>query len=150
MDWARIFELANAWALIWWIALIVGPRGPRFGALVLFAGVGLLALAYAALLVAMLTGAIEGGGGGDFTSLAGVQALMGSDAGLTVGWIHFLALDLFAGLWIANNAASVGVARLIQAPLLLLTLFAGPFGLLVYLILRAARRRGGAKWAGPR
>ena len=70
-----------------------------------------------------------------------------SKGGITVGWIHYLALDLFTGLWIARDADAKGFGRLGQAPVLLATFLAGPLGLLIWLVIRepAARRA-----AGPR
>ena len=68
-----------------------------------------------------------------------------SDGGVTVGWIHYLALDLFAGLWIAKDADQKGFSRLIQAPVLLLTFVAGPAGLLLWLVIRESRARKGAR-----
>ena len=51
-------------------------------------------------------------------------ALLASDAGIVVGWTHYLAFDLFVGLWIARDADAKGFGRLIQVPFLLLTFLA--------------------------
>ena len=66
-----------------------------------------------------------------------------ADGGVTAGWTHYLAFDLFVGLWIARDGDAKGISRLVQAPVLLATFMAGPLGLLVWLILRepAAQRR---------
>ena len=68
-----------------------------------------------------------------------------SDGGVTVGWIHYLALDLFAGLWIAKDADQKEFSRLVQAPVLLLTFVAGPAGLLLWLAVREGRARRAAR-----
>jgi hypothetical protein len=61
------------------------------------------------------------------------------------GWAHFLAFDLFVASWQAEDAPRAGVRHWLLVPCLLLTLFAGPAGLLLYLLLAAgARRRGRA------
>lgn len=142
MNWDTIFGLANLLALLCWIALIVAPRGEITRTLIFYGGVGLLCLAYAVLLVLLLTGVIDGASGVDFTSIAGVRSIFASDAGATVGWIHYLALDLFTGMWIARDADAKGFSRVWQAPVLVLTFLAGPFGLLLWLAIRepAARR----------
>lgn len=145
MPWPLIFGLANLLALLCWLVLIAAPRGEVIKALIFYGGIGLLCLAYGVLLVLLLTGAIDAGGAGgaiDFTSIAGVRSIFASDAGATVGWIHYLALDLFAGMWIARDADAKGFSRLWQAPVLVLTFMAGPLGLLVWLVIRepAARR----------
>ena len=88
-----------------------------------------------------MTGLIDGGGTAapDFTTLAGVRQLLSSPGGATVGWIHYLAFDLFVGLWVARNADKYGFARWLQIPILFFVLMIGPFGLILYLLLRFTR-----------
>ena len=73
-----------------------------------------------------------------------MRAIFGSDAGVTIGWTHYLAFDLFVGLWIARDADAKGISRYVQAPILLATLLAGPLGLGIWLALRepAGGRQG--------
>ena len=67
--------------------------------------------------------------------------MFASDAGIVIGWTHYLAFDLFVGLWIAKDADSKGFARWVQLPFLAATLFAGPIGLLAWLVTRERRAR---------
>lgn len=147
MSWDTLFLLANYYAFLSWIALAALPRGPKVLALILYAGVFLLCLAYTVLLVGFLTGSIDQGGpgGGSFTTLAGVMKLFATPGGTTLGWIHYLAFDLFTGLWIARDADNKGFGRLAQVPFLFLTLMAGPVGLLSWLVVRERRARAQAK-----
>lgn len=147
MSWDTLFLLANYWAFGGWIALAFLPRGPKVLALILYAGVFLLSLAYAVLLVGFLTGTIDQGGpgGGSFTTLAGVMKLFATPGGTTLGWIHYLAFDLFTGLWIARDADNKGFNRIVQFPFLFLTLMVGPVGLLAWLVVRERRARAQAK-----
>jgi len=147
MSWDMLFLLANYWAFVGWVALAFLPRGPKILALILYAGVFLLSLAYAVLLVGFLTGTINPGGpgGGSFTTLAGVMKLFASPGGTTLGWIHYLAFDLFTGLWIARDADNKGFSRIVQIPFLFLTLMVGPVGLLAWLVVRERRARAQAK-----
>lgn len=146
MNWVVVFSAVNMLALIAWIALAVLPRWPALLSAVLYLGVGLLCFIYAAGLIGVLTGLIAnaGGGGADFSTIAGIRAIFATDAGVTIGWTHYLAFDLFAGLWIARDADAKGISRFIQAPILLATLMAGPLGLGIWLLVRepAARRQG--------
>jgi hypothetical protein len=64
---------------------------------------------------------------------------------VVLGWTHYLAFDLFIGQWIAKDADHKGFSRIAQAPVLLLTLFAGPIGLLIWLIIRERRARAAAR-----
>ena len=122
------------------------PRWPALLSAVLYLGVGLLCLIYATGLIGVVSGLIPnpGGGGMDFSTIAGIRAIFATDGGVTIGWTHYLAFDLFTGLWIARDADAKGISRLIQAPILLATLMAGPLGLGIWLLARepAARRQG--------
>ncbi|MDE1466331.1 ABA4-like family protein [Aurantiacibacter sp. D1-12] len=153
MSWDTIFSIANGWALLMWIVLIALPRTQLVQTFVFYAGVGLLCFAYVLTMGLVLGDFVdpapvgEGGGGGTFTSIAGVRALFASDGGIVIGWIHYLAFDLFAGIWIAKDADHKHFSRLVQAPVLLLTFMAGPAGLLLWFLIRERRARASA---GPR
>lgn len=147
IDWNAWFSMVNLLAMTAWVGLIVLPRWPALLSAVLYLGVGLLCMIYAGGLIGVLTGLIptgsSGGGGVDFTTIVGVRSIFASDAGVTIGWTHYLAFDLFVGLWIARDGDAKNISRFIQAPILLATFMAGPLGLGVWLLLRepAARRQ---------
>jgi hypothetical protein len=148
MSWESLFSAANMWAMLAWFALAFAPRNSTTLAGVTYLGVGLLAVTYTILLIGFLTGTISTGGGGQggsFTSLAGVMALFASPGGTTLGWIHYLAFDLFTGLWIVQDGASKGFNRWLQLPVLFLTFMVGPVGLLTWLIIREPAARRAAK-----
>lgn len=147
MNWDSLFLVANYWAIIFWLLLAFAPRSPRILSFIMYAGVFLLCLAYTVLIAGFLTGGMDAGGegGGGFTSLAGVMTFFATPGGVTLGWVHYLAFDLFAGLWIARDADQKGFGRIVQFPFLLLTLLAGPVGLLGWLIVRERRARALAK-----
>lgn len=149
MSWDTLFLLFNYWAFVGWAALAFAPRGPKILALILYAGVFLLCLAYTVLIVGFLTGGIDpgGSGGADFTTLAGVMKLFDTPGGATMGWVHYLAFDLFTGMWIARDADQKGFGRIVQFPFLFLTLMAGPVGLFLWLIVRERRARAQGKAA---
>lgn len=147
MDWSLVFNMVNLLALVAWAALILLPRWPVLLSALLYLGIGLLCLIYATGLIGLLTGLLAAGGtsgGADFTTIAGVRAIFSTDAGVVIGWTHYLAFDLFVGLWIARDGDAKRIGRLIQAPILLATFMAGPLGLLIWLIIRepAARKQG--------
>ncbi|MDG5748840.1 ABA4-like family protein [Qipengyuania sp. XHP0207] len=146
--WETLFGIANTLALIMWAALILLPRWPALLAAVLYLGVGLLCLTYAVCVIGLVSGVIPGGGegGADFTTLEGVAAIFATDAGVTVGWIHYLAFDLFVGLWIARDADTKAFSRFAQAPILLATFLAGPLGLILWLLIREGRARKQGRW----
>jgi hypothetical protein len=144
--WHAYFGFTNIIALAGWFTLVFLPRRPFLLSMVLYAGVGILSLVYVLGLATVLTGAVDPGGpystDVSFFTVEGIRAISGNDAGVVIGWTHYLAFDLFIGLWIAKDADAKGFSRVVQAVILLLVLLAGPTGLLLWLILRerAARR----------
>ena len=74
-------------------------------------------------------------------SVSGLRNLFMSDGGIVLGWTHYLAFDLFVGLWISRDADAKGFSRLVQLPILFATLMAGPIGLLLWLAMRERRAR---------
>lgn len=140
--WEAAFVSVNAIALVWWLAIIFLPRWPALLSGGFYLGVGLLCAIYAGALGGVLIGLLPGGGeGGGFGSIEEVRAIFASDAGVVIGWTHYLAFDLFAGLWIARDADDKQVSRLWQAPVLIVTLLAGPVGFGAWLLLREKRAR---------
>ena len=153
MNWDAFFGLTNMIALVAWILLILGPRGPTAAAIILYVGVGLLCLAYAVMFGLLFGGLVDparvagASGQGSFTSIEGIRALFMSDGGIVLGWTHYLAFDLFVGQWIAKDADHKGFARWVQAPVLLATCIAGPIGLFMWLLVRERRARKVARHA---
>ena len=148
MSWSALFTLTNVVAFVGWAVLAFLPRARLAQSIVMFACVGLLCLVYAAMLVAMFGGLVDparvaGAPAPDLTnySIEGLRAFFMSDGGNVLGWTHYLAFDLFVGLWIARDADAKGFSRLAQLPVLFLVLMAGPIGLLVWLIVREPRAR---------
>ena len=79
----------------------------------------------------------------DFSSLGGILDLFKSstEESAAAGWIHYLAFDYFVGCWIVNHSIEKGVPYIIFIIPLIFTLFAGPFGLLLFLIFRLFYKR---------
>ncbi|MFL0357164.1 ABA4-like family protein [Erythrobacter sp. GH1-10] len=147
MDWSLVFNAVNLLALVAWIALIALPRWPALLSGILYLGVGLLCLIYSGGLIAVLSGLVPAGeGGADFTTIEGVRSIFSSDAGVAIGWTHYLAFDLFVGLWIARDADAKFFSRWLQAPILLVTFMAGPLGLFIWLLVREPRARASGRW----
>jgi hypothetical protein len=149
MSWDAVFGAANLVALISWIALVFLPRWPALLSALLFLIVGGLCLLYSVGLIGLTTGWLDRAGPDaplDFGSIESIQALFASKGGMVVGWVHYLAFDLFVGIWIARDADSKGFSRFLQAPILFFTLMAGPLGLLLWLIIREGRARAQGRW----
>ena len=152
--WHALFAFTNLWAMLAWVLLVFFPRKPLTYSACLYLGVALLCLTYAVCFVLLLTGSVDpgaqpGAGSAGFSTIEGVRALFMTDAGVVIGWTHYLAFDLFIGLWISRDADAKGFSRIAQSPVLLLTFLVGPVGLLTWLVLRerAARRQARAQKA---
>ena len=74
--------------------------------------------------------------------MANVQLLFTSPMAALAGWVHYLAFDLFVGCWIARKSDELNISRLIQAPILLATFMFGPFGYLLFMLLKGANILG--------
>ena len=152
MNWDAIFRLTNIIALLGWVILAVWTRTPRTFSIVLNLGVGLLCLTYFILFILLVANLIDSGkipGAADPDlldySISGLRPLFLSDAGIVIGWTHYLAFDLFVGRWIARDADARGVGRIAQLPFLFATLMAGPIGLLAWLLFRQTRKRAAVR-----
>lgn len=130
-----VFSVANTTALSAWIGIILLPRMMWLRRGVQLVAVGGLCLAYSALIqVHFFT--VSGGG---FGSLGAVQRLFELPEVALAGWLHYLAFDLFVGLWIAARSDALGISRWLQAPLLVVTFMFGPIGLLLFAVTAWAR-----------
>jgi hypothetical protein len=129
-----VFNVCNGLALIAWIGLIVFPAS-RFVRVSLISGglILLFAITYLGLIIAQLPRAE-----GDFMSLDGVATLSQSRGMVVAGWLHYLAFDLFVGVWITLDARSRQFKHWWVVPALILTFMLGPAGLLTYYLLRSA------------
>lgn len=91
------------------------------------------ALMYAALVVPQL--------GGLFgvlvnPELNAIAALLGTPAGATIGWVHFLTFDLLVGRWAYLESREKNITAWLVSPALFMVLMVGPIGFLLYLGLR--------------
>ena len=134
----QLFSIASTAVLPAWLLLLVLPRWRWTQAFVFALIVPLLSLLYTVLLIRVTT---AGGGfeAPDFGSIDSIQALFSDRYGFVAGWVHYLAFDLFIGAWIARDSKVTGVPHLLIIVPLFFTFMAGPFGLLLYLIMRQIR-----------
>lgn len=146
--WNTVFIATNLIAVIGWVLLVAAPRKPLTHSAILYLGVALLCLIYLVCFALVASGSVDRGLAAgatsapiELTSIAGIRAFFQSDGGVVIGWTHYLAFDLFTGMWIARDADAKGFGRLVQLPFLFLTFMLGPIGLLSWLVLREKRAR---------
>lgn len=131
----QLFQISNLLVMPFWALMILAPRWRWTRRIV-----GSLwivvppALLYAALVlpgIGQLLPALAN------PSLAGIAGLLGLPSGALIGWIHFLAFDLFVGRWVYLDSQERGISPWLASPTLFFVLMFGPLGLLLYLIVRA-------------
>ncbi len=127
-----IYIVANTLALAGWSALFVCAASGmkvswRIGRLV---AIG-LAILYAVLIFNLLP--FQGGG---FDSLDNLTRLFAQPEIALVGWVHYLAFDLFIGSWQLQTAERENMRGFVLLPSLFLTMVFGPVGLLFFLLVR--------------
>lgn len=133
----QIFQICNSIAPIGWILLVFLPKW-EWTQRIVVAGILPLLLGIVYLSIILLH---FGDSGGDFNSLNGVMQLFTSKWGVTAGWIHYLAFDLFIGSWELSNGQKNGIHHLALVPSLLLTFLFGPIGLIVYFVTRFVKTK---------
>lgn len=129
----NLFTLVNTVALVGWLLLIFAPRWQWTRRIVLSLGVSLF---FAIIYLVMFTLNIAAFKPDSFNTLAGVMELFKAPQAVLIGWVHYLAFDLFVGCWEVENAQKHGIAHKFVIPCLLFTFMLGPTGLLMYWIVR--------------
>jgi hypothetical protein len=132
-----IFSLSNLLVMPFWLLMILAPhwRWTQRVAASLWIVVPVAAL-YALLVIPALptlAPALIS------PSLDQIAALLGTPAGATVAWAHFLAFDLFVGRWAYLESRRLRMSAWAVSPGLLMILLFGPLGLLIFLAMRAAQ-----------
>lgn len=139
----NIFLVANQLAMVGWLILLISWFVPFVRNAVKFAVIPLLfAVAYAVIVLGAF-----GNSGGDFQSLAGVMKLFTSPWATLAGWIHYLAFDMFVGIWEFEDAKKHGIPFWAMVPCWFLTFMFGPLGFLLYVLVRVVKTRSAALWS---
>lgn len=137
MSIEQIFSSASTLAMFGWVILIFIPRRWEWLNRIPALYIPIILSVVYSYLIARYFFSAEGG----FDTLANVQQLFTYPEAALAGWVHYLAFDLFIGGIIAKQADEIGLSRLIQVPILLLTFMFGPFGYLLFVITKSATHR---------
>jgi hypothetical protein len=133
-----LFSLSNLLVMPFWLLMIALPhwrwthrimRSPLVSAAPALLYAALVLPRAAELLLALAS-----------PTAGGVAALLGTPAGATIAWAHFLAFDLFVGRWAYLDSRERAISAWLMAPVLFLVLMLGPLGFLIYLAVRAFYR----------
>ncbi len=127
----KIFQLVNLLALIGWVLMLLSNIIKTENIIVGII-VTLLAIVYSWLIFSHFKPA----GASGFSTLDGVIKLFSSKPLVLAGWVHYLAFDLMTGLFICANSRKHNINFWLIIPCLFFTFMLGPFGLLLYLLIR--------------
>jgi hypothetical protein len=135
MSLELLFLIANAVALVGWAFLLFGRPGPgRHIAIARGVALGLAAFYF----LLFLTNAPGLGILGRDYSLNGIGAFFAVPELRLLGWVHYLAFDLWVGSWESEEAGRSGVPRAPLIVCLILTYALGPLGLIAFMLVRRA------------
>lgn len=128
-----IFLICNTLVLPQWILMIIAPqwRITQYLANRYIIPL-LLALVYFYLLASHFAEVNNGG----FSTLQQVKNLFSNNFILVGGWVHYLAFDLIIGSWMLKDAQREQISHWLIIPCLCFTFMLGPFGFLVYKIMK--------------
>ena len=71
-----------------------------------------------------------------YFGLDGLYTIFATESFLLIFWLHYLALNIFLGSWIACDAVKYNIRRSIVFFPLVLVYFMGPVGMVLYWIIR--------------
>ena len=126
------FQILNFIALIFWIILIFFHRKRAYRFLI-SSGFAFIFFGLVYIILLLTNFEIDPTA---FSSLENMESLYSNSWLILLGWVHYLAFDLLAGVWIKNDSLKNGInQRLIIIPLIF-TFMTGPFGLLFYLVIK--------------
>lgn len=135
MNYETLFSFSNLLTIPFWLLMIFAPSWARTRRIIGSVWI----VVPAALMYAVLVLPGVGGIFGDLASpkLETIRTLLGTPQGATIGWVHFLAFDLFVGRWAYLDSQERGLNPVLTSITLFFVLMLGPFGLLLYLALRS-------------
>jgi hypothetical protein len=135
----QLFTLANTIPLLGWLALCLAPLATASTVTAARVVAVVLAVAYTVMVgFALVSAAMSKNGSAmpDLATLPGLAHAFSDPHVMLIGWVHYLAFDLWTAAWEVEEAGRRGMPHWAVLPCLVLTFLAGPVGLVVFLLLR--------------
>ena len=137
LTYENIYLVANWGVIPFWLLLIFIPNHQITNFLTQSIIVPiLLATAYAYLSYMIYQEGNIFDGFELYSGLDGLYSMFANESLLLIFWLHFLAISLFTGSWIARDSRRYFIPKVITIPSLILTYFTGPIGLVFYWFFR--------------
>jgi hypothetical protein len=131
----RLFSISNLLVLPFWLLMIALPHWRWTRRLLASPLIAVPPVIVYAMVVLPRIGEILAAVANP--TLPDISRLLGTPAGATAAWAHFLAFDLFVGRWAYLDSRERNISAWIMAPVLFLILMLGPLGFALYLGVRA-------------
>lgn len=130
----QLFQLSNLLVMPFWLLMIVLPFWRWTKRIISSPWIAApAALLYVALVLPQLAPLLAELASPQLTQIA---ALLGTPAGATIGWVHFLTFDLFVGRWVYLDSRERTISAWLVSPILCFVFMFGPLGFLLYLLVR--------------
>jgi len=71
-----------------------------------------------------------------YYGLDGLDEIYAEETVRLVFWLHFLAISLFTGSWIARDCLKYTILKIFSMPCIVITYFSGPVGIIIYWFIR--------------
>ena len=137
MNVDQIFIFASSMAFLSWSFLFIYPSSDSIRQ-ILFGGV---VICFSVLYAGLFMSYFNAESFQSFSTLSGLLSLFSTKEAVLLGWIHYLAFDLLAGLYISKDAEKNKLDPWLIRPVFIFTFMAGPLGFLLYTIIRTVTIR---------
>ena len=137
LTFQNIYLIANWGVVPFWLLLILMPNHniTKFFSHSIIAPL-LLATAYVFIARQIILEGNTFEGFKLYLGLDGLNEIYSNESLRLVFWLHFLAISLFIGSWIARDCQKYMVPKILSIPCITITYFAGPVGIIIYWFVR--------------
>jgi hypothetical protein len=133
--YVELFKIVNQFVLIGWLLLLFAPKWKYSENIAVWICVLMLCGLYSILILLELPNFDLG----SFSSLEGIRKLFTKDQALLAGWIHYLAFDLFVGVYILKQTKKLKIPHVMNFIFLPITFLFGPLGYLMFMLIKFYR-----------
>ena len=137
LTFENIYLFANWGVIPFWLLLILMPSHniTKFFSHSIIAPL-LLTAAYIVVAQQIILGDNTFEGFKLYLGLDELGEIYSNESFRLVFWLHFLAISLFLGAWIARDCQKYMVPKILSIPCIVITYFAGPVGIVIYWFVR--------------
>ncbi len=137
LTFENIYLFANWGVIPFWLLLVLMPRHTitEFFCRSVIAPL-LLAVAYIFVTHQIILEGNTFEGFKLYLGLDNLNEIYSNESLRLVFWLHFLAISLFIGSWIARDCQRYMVPKILSIPCIIITYFTGPLGVVIYWFVR--------------